>query len=195
MHRQKVKPHFFNAFLNVITLHPPVSFFGGGGWGGSTQQPPTFLVCSCTWETEGCEGRVPTDRCPPRASGGNLSQQQVWSRGRCFRPQPNLSTRTKVCILEVVCVDVLLVFGVFLSSSRRTLILTSRSRLEIRTLRGGDGGQPEGLRAQKARRVVFSVRNSIQDFSIGKLSYHTISVGYQGLEEVFWTTDEMLPKI
>lgn len=48
----------------------------------STQQPPTFLA----WEAEGCERRVPSDRCPPLASGGNLSKRQVGSRGEVSLP-------------------------------------------------------------------------------------------------------------
>lgn len=85
VHRQKVKPHFFNAFLNVITLHPPVSFFFGGG-GGSTQQPPTFLVCSCTWETEGCEGRVPSDRRPPGLQVVTFLSNRYGAGGGGFPP-------------------------------------------------------------------------------------------------------------
>lgn len=113
--------------MSSLSIHPFLFFFWRGGGGGSTQQPPTFLVCSCTWETEGCEG--PSDRCPPGLQVVTFLSNRYGAGGGCFRPQPNLSMCTKVCILE----DVLLVFWVFLSSSRRTLILTSRSRLEIRS--------------------------------------------------------------
>lgn len=117
--------------MSSLSIHPFLFFFwrGGGGFNTAATNISRLLV---HMGDRGLRGTL--RQMSPRASGGNLSQQQVWSRGGgCFRPQPNLSMRTKVCILEVVCVDDLLVFWVFLSSSRRTLILTSRSRLEIRS--------------------------------------------------------------
>lgn len=185
VHRQKVKPHFFNTFLNVITLHPTVSFLGGGGGVNTAATNISHLLVHM-----GDRGLRGTHRqMSPRDSGGNLSQQQVWSRGRCFSARSQIYQRahkdvrpgSRLCR----CSAGIWGFSFFqptyfdpyfkITPGNTGPEVATEVNLKVYALR-------------KARRVVFSERNSIQDFSISKLQYHTISVGYQGLSPIMYET-------
>ena len=97
---------FFNAFLNGITCHP--SFFFSVFNTAVTNSSHVLM--------DGCEGRVPSDRCPPWLQALTFVSDRYGAGGRRFRLQPNSSASTKVCVLDVVCGDISLIFGYYCTS-------------------------------------------------------------------------------